>query len=275
MIFAAGAYFTEGYWQAALIGAATVFLTLAVTEALTGYRDQLEKPIFYVTLLTVGIAVLIGTALYLGYSLLRVTKIEPFPAFTHGMIADFTGGSSGKPHTTLGTQCALISDSSQNMGSTISYKRVDHDKNGDGYLRVSFHLVSTTDDTPFAGIFCSFSYFPEVPYDVSYFHKLSFNIQSEDARPAYTVRAVLYSGTPSYDHKNYVMPSYAVDPAELADGWGHPVIAHFDDFHPARFFGSGAAFDPHKAYRVGFVIFGKPRTTIDGAIDLDNIAFVP
>lgn len=267
------AHFTEGYWQATLIGVATVFFTLAATEALNNYRDQFVRPIFYVTLLTIGLAALIGTTLYLTYRLINMTRVPSYPAFAKGMIADFNGGTGSKPHTVFGTECAIISDSSHNLDSHLTYKLLDPDHNGEGHLELSFHLESNSDDTPFTGIFCSFSFFPEVPYDVSYFHKLSFRIRSVETHPSYVVRAVLYSGTPSYQGRSYAMPSYEVTPGELSSSWDNPLVVHFDDFHPAKFFRSDARFDPHHAYRIGFVVVGKPGSTADGKIDVDDIAF--
>lgn len=274
-LLGATAYFTEGFWQATLIGVATVFLTLGASEALSSYRQELNRPIFYVTLLTMGIAALIGTTLYLAYRLINLTKVPPYPAFTHGMIADFNGGTNSKPHTLFGTECAIVSDSSHNLDSHLTYKLIDAGRDGQGYLELAFHLQSDSGETPFAGIYCSFSYFPELPYDVSRFHKLSLRIRGVAADPPYVVRAVLYSGTPSYAFRSYAVPSYEIRPAELSSNWDDPLVIHFDDFHPAKFFRSDARFDPRHAYRVGFVISGKPGSAIDGKVDLDDIGFVP
>jgi len=265
------AYFAEGYWQATLLGIATVFFTIAASEALVAYRGLLDRPIFYVTLLTVGVAALIGTTLYLGYSLINLTRVRPYP-LASGLIADFTGGTGGMPRTALGTQCAIVSDSAQDLDSRIGYKRIDADSNGNGFLRLTFELKSQTDATPFAGIFCSFSFFPEIPYDVSRFRNLAFVMRGNEAAPPFSVHVTLYSHRGSAPQMNYVFPSYPIAASDVSKDW-KVFSVPFYEFRPPAFSHADAAFDPGSAYRVAFVVFGKPHSDVTGSIDLDDIKF--
>ena len=263
------AYFLDGYWQAALIGTSTVFLTIAASEILASYRDRLERPIFYVTLLTLGIAVLIGTTLYLAFTLVSLTKVQPYP--TDGIIADFFSGTGGYARTSRNTQCAMISDSALNLDSRIGYKRIDVGPTGKGFLRVSFELKSQTDATPYVGIYCSFSHFPEIPFDVSKFKNLDFNMRVAPNAPI-SVQVALYSRRPLGLSESYVFPSYQIPQEDLSLQW-KPYFIPFYEFRAAKFTKTNISFDPEAAYRVAFLIFGRPRSDTTAFIDLADIRF--
>ncbi len=273
VLLSAGAYFAEGFWQAALLGLATVFITLAASEGYTHYRAQLERPVFYITLLTVMIALFVAATLYLAYALISLTRVAPFP--NDGLIANFRSGPGGHAYTAQGTQCSLISDSAFNLDSRVWYKRLDSDSDGNGFLRLGFELKSATDSAPYVGLSCAFSFPPTIVYDASMYKSLQFKLRvsPEVLQDHLAIGVALYSkDLPEGLRRQYAFPSWRVDDNDLSTQWKTYTVP-FSWFHAPKYANADISLDPAQIFQMGFVVTGKARADLTGSIDLTDIRF--
>ena len=269
-----GAYFAPLYWQTILIGLGTVLLGFVVPFLMRRYRKHLERPILYVTLASLLIAMLTGLAVYFAFRYYLVTRTDAFPN-PDGTIADFTSGIGGPAVTNLGTQCSLMSDSVYNRGSLISYARIDDRNVGDGFLRVSYTFTGQQPGQPYAGIYCPFSTPPDISYDVSMFRGLSFRIRLDRPQGDHPVAVwvTLYSPRlPDFARRAYAFPTFEIPSGELTTDWQEKTV-HFDEFGHPSYMKADIALDPTSVYQIGFMISGTPQVAQSGSVDIDDIRF--
>jgi len=269
VVFGISAFFLKDFWQSMMVAGVGAALAPPIQVAAHFLRFYGLAVRRYVPL--IGFCILTGMTAYFGYSLWQLTRPVPYPR-PDGTIIDFKSGPGGPALTVLGTQCSLLSDSANNLKSTVSYNRIDEPQRGVGFLRIFYNLQSTSASEPYAGIYCPFSIYKPLQFDVSIFSGVHVKVRwgRDRSQPSPDVSIVLYSRSP--EGATYLFPTYMIPAQRINESW-NDIRATFEEFVSPPHADVPVRFDANSAYQIGFVLEGLPHSTALGQLDIADVNF--
>lgn len=223
--------------------------------------------------------ILIVAACGLAYLVLMVlrppdpSRFTPYPR-ADGLVADFTAGLGRPAKTVFDTEFSLLSDSSSNLGSHVSYTReVDRDaKEGQGFMRIRYDLEPSKSVEGFVGVYADFSFPPPRTFDVSRFDTIELRVRlpRSASEADVNVRFVLFSA--NVDTKTYAYPSVTLPLSAAAGEWQNLSIRLCDLTDPP-FRTDLVSCDSRQVFRFAFVIVNRSAARNQSHLDIDEIRF--
>ena len=183
---------------------------------------------------------------------------------SHNTIADFKASEGTGALTAFGLPFSMISDSSQNMGSTIWYQRIHGDPVLGGFLRIHYQMMPHSNREGYVGIYADFTLPPASPVSLSEYDGMSFKMRiNQEIGEHPEIRVLLYSD--NIKNMQYAYPIARVVPTEQWNEYNIP----FSQFESPPFAFTEVKLDIERVFRFAFVLVSGDK--IYGQVDIDDI----
>ncbi len=196
-----------------------------------------------------------------------------------GIVADFTTSELGYPRNAMREIFGVFSDLKFGGESRASYKKWRRESSADDdyFLQVRYSLHPPLGSrVGYAGVFTSFSQPPQIPYDISAFTGIQFDLRVDEKalhESTFEVAVTLPTADWPRDPPGSEDWSEAcLSGRDLRPGW-LKVTMPFSRFGKAKYSGRTYAFNRTRVFQLSFAV--RAGTTMEeGELDLDNIRFV-
>lgn len=192
----------------------------------------------------------------------------------HGLIATFPSSSTSDIRTSMNEQLSLLSDSAFSGRSVVHYERITHVPDGDGYLRMHYHLNPKGSDlaVPYVGVYANFSN-PVRMYDLSQFAGVDLTLRLSNTNGApckcyFQLCDANVNGSANYAWSEVEIPTNTISGSNFVH-----FIGPFARFKTPEWSAQKFQFDSTRVFRFIIKILGQKDQESAGILDIDDIRF--